>query len=95
MDISFSTQAGGDDWPLEDCAKWASENDFDALRLVAHGAIPSDQVLLEVDEEVTGTLAVQDIYLAAITAHNITPEIINSGNTTRLRARSDSCCCNW
>ena len=70
MDISFSTQAGGDDWPLEDCAKWASENDFDALRLVAHGAIPSDQVLLETDEEVTGTLAVQDIYLAAITAHN-------------------------
>ena len=34
MDISFMTNAGGENnWSLEECAAWAKANDFDCVRL--------------------------------------------------------------
>ena len=38
MDISFQTSAGDGTWNLEKCAAWASEHDFDCVRLSDSGA---------------------------------------------------------
>lgn len=70
MDISFSTGAGGGTWSLEECAKWAKENDFDAIRLHASGVVAHDNILQQGPEEVNGMLKEYGIYLAALTAHN-------------------------
>ena len=64
MDICFSTAVGGNNWTLNACAKWAKENDFDAVRLHVDGVIDGDA------ETILRTLESQDVYLAALTAHN-------------------------
>ena len=45
MDISFQTSAGDGSWSLEECAKWAQENDFDCIRLADNGVLNSDRIL--------------------------------------------------
>jgi len=70
MDISFSTSAGGGGWSLEECAKWAKENDFDAIRLHASGVVAYDTISQQGPDEVNDSLKEHGIYLAALTAHN-------------------------
>jgi len=70
MDISFSTGAGGGGWSLEECAKWAKENDFDAIRLHASGVVAHDKIVEQGPDEVNGILKEHGIYLAALSAHN-------------------------
>lgn len=70
MDLSFATSAGGDGWSLKECAKWAKENDFDAIRLTASGVVSPDKIMAQGGAEVKETLQAQGLYLAAITAHN-------------------------
>ena len=70
MDISFATGAGGKSWSVEECAQWARENDFDAVRLSAAGAADPDRVLQAGPGEITGALEAQGLYLAALSAHN-------------------------
>ena len=70
MDLSFFTSAGGDGWSLEECARWAKENGFDAVRLSAGGAVDPDRILAGGPGEVNETLKSHGIYLAALSAHN-------------------------
>ena len=70
MDISFQTGAGGGAWSLDECAKWANENDFDAIRLSTSGVADPDKVKSEGCGEIKDTLKSHGIYLAALTAHN-------------------------
>ena len=70
MDISFFTSAGGDAWSLEECAGWAKENGFDAVRLSASGAVDPDRILADGPGEVNGVLKDHGVYLAALSAHN-------------------------
>lgn len=71
MDTSFSTGAGGENtWRLDECARWARENDFDAVRLSTSGIADSDRVLAEGPAEINETLKTHGIYLAALSAHN-------------------------
>ena len=70
MDLSFSTSAGGSAWSLEECAKWASENGFEAVRLDTSGATDPGLVLEAGPAHVIETLDSCRIYLAALTAHN-------------------------
>ena len=72
MDISFMTNAGGDNnWSLDECARWAKEHDFDCVRLGdTGGAIDSDKILTEGPEEALETLKKHDLYLSCITAHH-------------------------
>ena len=58
MDISFMTNAGGDNnWSLDECARWAKEHDFDCVRLGdIGGAIDSDKILTEGPDETLETL---------------------------------------
>ncbi|MBI4531266.1 MAG: sugar phosphate isomerase/epimerase [Candidatus Latescibacteria bacterium] len=70
MDISFFTGAGGTAWSLDECARWAEENDFDAVRLSASGAADPDKVMREGPDEITGTLKAHGLYLAALAAHS-------------------------
>jgi len=69
VDISFATSAGRGGWSLKECARWARENDFDAVRLGASGVADPDRVLREGPEEVRDTLRSEGIYLAALSAH--------------------------
>ena len=64
MDICFSTSVGGESWDLKSCARWAQENDFDAVRLHVDGIAGFAR------GEVLEPLADEGIYLAALTAHN-------------------------
>ncbi len=88
MDISFFTSAGGDAWSLDECARWAKENGFDAVRLSAGGAVDPDRVLAEGPDAVSATLKKYGIYLAALSAHNNLldddPELADAGED-RLR----------
>ena len=70
MDISFFTSAGGDAWSLEECAGWAKENGFDAVRLSASGAVDPDRILAEGPGEIQRVLEDHGVYLAALSAHN-------------------------
>ncbi len=70
MDLSFFTSAGGDAWSLEQCAGWAKENGFDAVRLSAGGAVDPVRILADGPGEVNGILKEHGIYLAALSAHN-------------------------
>ena len=70
MDISFSTSAGGNAWRIEECAAWARENGFDAVRLHAQGIADPANVLREGGDTVTNALASRGIYLAALSAHS-------------------------
>lgn len=70
MDISFSTGAGGSAWRLEECARWAQENGFDAVRLSAHGVADPQKVLREGPDEINDALRARGLYLAALSAHN-------------------------
>jgi sugar phosphate isomerase/epimerase len=70
MDISFFTNAGGSAWSLEECARWARENDFDAVRLSAGGVADPERVLREGPGEINDTLKAHGLYLAALAAHN-------------------------
>ena len=69
MDISFQTSAGEGSWSLEECAKWAQENDFDCIRLADNGVLNSDYILETGPEEVNTILAAHDLYLACISSH--------------------------
>ena len=69
MDISFSTGAGGNAWSLEECAKWARENDFDCVRLSTSGVADPEQVFEVGPDEIKETLARHGLYLAALSAH--------------------------
>ena len=64
MDISFMTNAGGDNnWSLDECARWAKEHDFDCVRLGdIGGAIDSDKILTEGPDEALETLKKYDLY---------------------------------
>lgn len=64
MDICFSTNVGGKGWSLSECAAWARENDFDAIRPHVDG------VAHETPESLANTLEPHGIYVAALTAHN-------------------------
>ena len=70
MDLSFATGAGGNGWPLQECAQWARQNDFDAVRLSVGGVADPDRVLREGPDEINETLRAHGLYLAALTAHN-------------------------
>ena len=70
MDLSFFTSAGGNAWSLAECAGWASENGFDAVRLSAGGAVDPDRILAGGPDEVNDTLKNHGVYLAALSAHN-------------------------
>ena len=70
MDLSFYTSAGGGAWSLEECARWARANDFDAIRLTTSGAADSERVLRAGPGEITDALDAHGIYLAALSAHN-------------------------
>ena len=70
MDISFYTNAGGNAWSLEECARWARQNDFDAIRLGASGVADPDTVLQKGPSEINDTLKAQGLYLAALSAHS-------------------------
>lgn len=70
MDISFSTGAGGGAWSLEECAKWAKANDFDAIRPNATGTFDPKHILRAGGDEINETLRSHGIYLAALSAHN-------------------------
>lgn len=70
MDISFYTSAGGNAWSLEECARWAQQHDFDAVRLSASGVADPDKVLQEGPSEINDTLKAHGLYLAALSAHN-------------------------
>jgi len=70
MDISFQTSAGGSAWSLDECAKWARENDFDAIRLSTSGIADTDKVISEGGDGIKDTLKSYGIYLAALSAHN-------------------------
>ena len=69
MDISFQTSAGDGTWSLEKCAAWASEHDFDCVRLSDRGVMESSRVLSEGPDEVLETLNRHDLYLACVTSH--------------------------
>ena len=69
MDISFQTSAGEGGWSLEECAKWAQENDFNCIRLADNGVLNSDYILETGPEEVNTILAAHDLYLACISSH--------------------------
>ncbi len=69
MDISFSGHAS-DKSNLEECAQWAKENDFDAVRFNASGIIHPDHILKVGGDEISEVLKAHGIYLAALTSHN-------------------------
>ena len=69
MDISFQTSAGDGTWSLEKCAAWASEHDFDCVRLADRGVLESNRVLTEGPDEVLETLDRHGLYLACVTSH--------------------------
>ena len=69
MDISFQTSAGDGTWSLEKCAAWASEHDFDCVRLSDRGVLESTRILSEGPDEVLETLNRHELYLACITSH--------------------------
>ena len=69
MDISFMTSAGDGAWSLEECARWATDHDFDCVRLTDRGVLDSERILTEGPDEVKETLAAHDLYLACVTAH--------------------------
>jgi sugar phosphate isomerase/epimerase len=71
MDISFMASAGEEgNWSLEECARWARENDFDCVRLADRGALDSQKMIDGGATEVRDTLGQNDIYLSCITAHH-------------------------
>jgi sugar phosphate isomerase/epimerase len=70
MDISFATSAGANTWSLDECATWAKENGFDAIRLTSAGVADPDTVKKTGAAVVTDTLRDHGIYLAALSAHN-------------------------
>jgi len=70
MDLSFQTSAGGGAWSLDECARWAKENDFDAIRLSAGGVAEPEKVIHEGGEGIKATLQSHGLYLAALSAHN-------------------------
>jgi len=70
VDLSFYTSAGGSAWSLEECARWARTNDFDAIRLATSGVADPDRVLREGPDEIVDTLDAHGMYLAALSAHN-------------------------
>ena len=86
MDISFSTNAGGSAWSLEDCAKWAKANDFDAVRLNASGIAHPNHVLQAGGDEINETLRSHEIYLAALTSHN---NLLDDDSEKREAAREN------
>jgi sugar phosphate isomerase/epimerase len=77
MDIGFSTSAGGDAWSLEECAAWASANDFDTVRLVNTGVADPDLILERGPNEITETLAEHGLYLSALSAHERDPNVLD------------------
>jgi sugar phosphate isomerase/epimerase len=70
MDLSFATSAGGSAWSLEECARWAREHDFDAVRLTANGVVDPATLDPERAAAVTATLHAHGVYLAALSAHH-------------------------
>ena len=71
MDISFMTSAGGDgNWSLDECARWAKENDFDCVRLGDTGTLESKEIINGGASQVNEILSKHDIYLSCITAHH-------------------------
>jgi sugar phosphate isomerase/epimerase len=70
MDLSFMTSAGDQNtWSLGECARWAREHDFDAVRLADRGALDSEKILREGSQEVLETLKRHGLYLACLTSH--------------------------
>ena len=70
MEISFATSAGGKAWGIDECARWARENDFDAVRLNTHGVADPARVIQDGGATIRDALATQGIYVAALSAHN-------------------------
>lgn len=69
MILSFATRAGGGAWSVSECARWARQHDFDAVRLVATGAADPGSILAGGAEAVREALAADGVRLAALTAH--------------------------
>ena len=86
MNISFSTGAGGNGWSLEDCAKWAKENDFDAVRLNASQIAEPNHVIQVGGDEINEVLQANGIYLAALSSHN---NLLDDDPETREEAREN------
>ena len=70
VEISFATSAGGKAWGIDECARWARENDFDAVRLNTHGVADPARVIQDGGATIRDALATQGIYVAALSAHN-------------------------
>ena len=71
MDISFMASAGEEgNWSLDECARWARENDFDCVRLADRGALDSQTIIDGGASSVRDTLSKHDVYLSCITAHH-------------------------
>lgn len=88
MDLSFATSSGGNSWSLKECAVWAKENDFDAVRLTANGVADPDKIIAQGGDELKQTLKEHDLYLAALTAHNnLLDDDINQRNAAALRLK--------
>src|SRR5207249_3516518 len=63
MKLSFATQTGGRAWSPEECADWAREHGFDAVRLTLDSlAGPDPHAVVEV-------LRARGLFVAAVTAH--------------------------
>ena len=72
MDISFMRNSAGEEgnWSLDECARWARENDFDCVRLADRGALDSQTIIDGGASSVRDTLSKHDVYLSCITAHH-------------------------
>ena len=71
MDMSFMASAGEEgNWSLDECARWARENDFDCVRLADRGSLDSQKIIDGGASSVRDTLSRHDIYLSCITAHH-------------------------
>ena len=70
MDISFMASAGEEgNWSLDECARWAWENDFDCVRLADRGALDSQKIIDGGASSVRDTLSQHDIYLSCNKQH--------------------------
>jgi sugar phosphate isomerase/epimerase len=77
MKLSFATYMSGRRWSLAECADWARDNGFDAVRLTADSAAET--------EGVVETLRSRGLFLAALTAHH---NLLHDDETQRETARA-------
>jgi sugar phosphate isomerase/epimerase len=83
MRLSFSTDTGDGSWSLAECASWAAEHGFDAVRLGTRGIANPERVLRDGPEEIRETLSAAGIGLAALTCHQ---NLLHDDRDRRLQA---------